>query len=88
MSDALLSRGLLDRSRININETWELDYWSQYLNVPKDQLKQVVGSVGVSVSKVRAALGCHAHPVRLTTLEQHWVDSEERDQPLRQTVLH
>lgn len=41
-----------DRARININEGYELDYWSNKFGVSKDKLKAVVQTVGTSASAV------------------------------------
>lgn len=56
MSDDLKDRGPQDRSQINVNETWELDYWSDKLGVSKDRLKAAVQAVGTSVDKVKKEL--------------------------------
>ncbi|WP_454722775.1 MULTISPECIES: DUF3606 domain-containing protein [Cupriavidus] len=57
MSDDLKKRGPADRSRINVNEPWELSYWSAALGVTPDALKKAVAAVGVSVDAVRRHLG-------------------------------
>lgn len=44
--------GSADRARININEGYELDYWSNKFGVSKDKLKAVVQTVGTSVRAV------------------------------------
>ncbi|TBO41045.1 DUF3606 domain-containing protein [Pedobacter kyonggii] len=44
--------GSADRARININEGYELDYWSNKLGVSKDKLKAVVQTVGTSARAV------------------------------------
>ncbi|GAA4214728.1 hypothetical protein GCM10022289_48650 [Pedobacter jeongneungensis] len=44
--------GSADRGRININEGYELDYWSDKFSVSKDKLKAAVQTVGTSVNKV------------------------------------
>jgi hypothetical protein len=56
MADNLQKAGPQDRSRINVNERWELDYWTQALNVSAEELKRVVKEVGTSATAVRAAL--------------------------------
>ncbi|WP_205942937.1 DUF3606 domain-containing protein [Pedobacter frigidisoli] len=40
--------GGADRSRININEAYELDYWSEKFGISKDKLKAAVQVVGTS----------------------------------------
>ncbi|MDQ0639657.1 hypothetical protein QF042_003222 [Pedobacter sp. W3I1] len=44
--------GNADRTRININEGYEVDYWSNKLGVSKDKLKAVVQTVGTSARAV------------------------------------
>ncbi|MGZ3184872.1 MAG: DUF3606 domain-containing protein [Telluria sp.] len=56
MADNLQKAGQQDRSRINVNERWELQYWTKELGVSEDELRRVVQEVGPSVSAVRARL--------------------------------
>lgn len=44
--------GSADRTRININEGYELDYWSAKFGVSKEKLKAAVDTVGTSASAV------------------------------------
>lgn len=44
--------GSADRAKININEGYELDYWSKKFGVSKDKLKAVVQTVGTSAYAV------------------------------------
>lgn len=57
MSDNLDNRGQQDRSRINVNEKWELDYWTRELGVSEEQLREAVSAAGPAVSKVKEHLG-------------------------------
>ncbi|MFJ3465882.1 DUF3606 domain-containing protein [Achromobacter spanius] len=57
MSDDLKQRGPQDRSRINVNESHELRYWTKELGVSEEQLRAAVQAVGVSVAAVRDHLG-------------------------------
>ena len=57
MADNLQKAGPQDRSRINVNERWEVDYWCKELGVSQQELEQAVKSVGPSVSAVRQRLG-------------------------------
>ncbi|WP_406826553.1 DUF3606 domain-containing protein [Pedobacter sp. KACC 23697] len=41
-----------DRARINVNEAYELDYWSNKFGVSKDKLKAAVETVGASARAV------------------------------------
>ncbi|WP_213278934.1 DUF3606 domain-containing protein [Chryseobacterium indologenes] len=57
MSDDLSKRRPQDATKINVNETWELDYWSKELGVTKERLKEAVRAVGTSVEDVKRYLG-------------------------------
>ncbi|SES21870.1 DUF3606 domain-containing protein [Pedobacter rhizosphaerae] len=48
--------GIADRSRINIHESYEVDYWANKYGISKDKLKAVVQTVGTAVAKVEAYL--------------------------------
>jgi hypothetical protein len=56
MADSRQERGPQDRSRINVNEDYELRYWSKEFGVSADQLIDAVKRVGVSADKVREHL--------------------------------
>ena len=56
MSDDLNQRGPQDRSRINVNESHELRYWTKELGVTEEQLRAAVKVAGVSASAVREQL--------------------------------
>lgn len=57
MSDDLKNRGAQDRSRVNVNEAHEIQYWTGALKVSEEQLRQAVKAVGVSADAVREYLG-------------------------------
>lgn len=57
MADDKTKRGEPDRSRINVNEPYEVEYWTKKWGVTSQQLKDAVKAVGVEVEKVRAKLG-------------------------------
>jgi hypothetical protein len=57
MADNLNERGPQDRSRINVNEEWELHYWSTKFGVSAQQLKDAVKAVGPSADAVGKHLG-------------------------------
>ena len=57
MADNLKDRGPGDRSRINVNESWELQYWTRELGVNEEQLRAAVNSAGTSAEAVRKQLG-------------------------------
>jgi hypothetical protein len=56
MVDDLSKRGPADRNRINLEEEWELEYWSQELGATADRVKQAVQAVGNSAAAVREYL--------------------------------
>ena len=57
MSDDKTNRGPQDRSRINVHEPYELEYWTKEFGVSAERLKQLVATHGVSADKIRQALG-------------------------------
>lgn len=48
--------GSPDRELINVNEDYELQYWSEKFGVTRDELKKAVAAVGTSAKKVQAYL--------------------------------
>jgi hypothetical protein len=57
MSDNLTDRGPRDRSRIALDEDWELRYWTKEFGCTPDQLRDAVRKAGSnSVDKVREYL--------------------------------
>jgi hypothetical protein len=56
MSDNLHNRGPADRTRVNVNESWELRYWCKEFNCTEAQLRAAVRAVGVMAKDVRAHL--------------------------------
>ncbi|MGZ8287618.1 MAG: DUF3606 domain-containing protein [Telluria sp.] len=57
MSDNLNNRGPQDASRINVNESWELAYWTRKFGVSDDELRQAVKQVGTMADAVAKHLG-------------------------------
>ncbi|MCW3123833.1 MAG: hypothetical protein JWQ38_3325 [Flavipsychrobacter sp.] len=57
MSDDKTKRGPQDRSRINLNEDYEVEYWSSKFGITPDELRKIVAKAGPSASAVAAALG-------------------------------
>jgi len=55
--DDLKKKGPADRSKINMHEAWEVDYWTEELGVSKEQLQHAVKKVGGSAAAVRKELG-------------------------------
>jgi hypothetical protein len=61
MADDLSKRGPQDRTRINLNEDYEVRYWTTTLGVSKEQLEAIVRQVGNSVEAVKAEITNGAH---------------------------
>jgi len=53
MPDNLTDRGPQDRARINIDEEWEVRYWTEELSITEEQLRTIVDKVGTSAEEVR-----------------------------------
>jgi hypothetical protein len=56
MSDDLSRKQPEDPTKINIHQSWEVDYWSEKFGISEEKLKQAVSSVGIMVSDVRVWL--------------------------------
>ena len=57
MTDDLSKKGVQDRSRINVNENWEVKYWTKELKTTEDKLRAAVKAVGPGVQAVPKQLG-------------------------------
>ena len=57
MADDRNVRGAADRSRINMQEDYEVRYWTEKWSVTREQLAEAVRAVGVMVKDVAAKLG-------------------------------
>ena len=57
MADDLKDRGAQDRSQVNVQEDYEVRYWTQKWGVSKEQLTAAVQKAGVSVNAVARELG-------------------------------
>lgn len=57
MADDLSKKGPQDRSHINMQEDYEVKYWSHHLGVSREELKRAVDKVGTSAAAVRKELG-------------------------------
>lgn len=57
MADDKTKTGAADRDRINVNEDYELQYWTTALGVSADQLRAAVKAVGPTAAAVREHLG-------------------------------
>lgn len=56
MSDDKKNTGSPDRDRINVNEDYELQYWTKALGVSADELRAAVKAVGPTAAAVRKHL--------------------------------
>ena len=56
MADDKSKVGGQDRSRINLNQDYEVRDWSQSLGVTEEELRKAVAAVGNQVDKVREYL--------------------------------
>jgi uncharacterized protein DUF3606 len=56
MADELKHTGRLDDSRININQDYEVRYWTEKLGVSADELRSAVAKAGPVVKHVREHL--------------------------------
>lgn len=56
MADDNNNRGPQDRSRINLSEDYEVQYWTDKFGVSRAQLEEAVREVGSSAEAVEAKL--------------------------------
>jgi hypothetical protein len=54
--DNKANTGKRDDSRINVNEAYELQYWSERFNISREELKEAVNAVGTQVTAVEEYL--------------------------------
>ena len=52
MAADLQKRGPADRSRVNLNEPWEIEWWSKKWNILSETLREAVRRVGVMAENV------------------------------------
>ncbi|WP_102944330.1 DUF3606 domain-containing protein [Stenotrophomonas sp. VV52] len=57
MTDDKSKTGGPDRERINVNEDYELQYWTNAFGVSADELREAVKAVGPTAAAVRQHLG-------------------------------
>ena len=57
MADNSDDRGPRDRSRINVNQPHELQYWSRKFGVTEQELRSAVEMAGPMVDSVQRHLG-------------------------------
>jgi hypothetical protein len=56
MADNLQNRGSEDRSRVNLSEDHEVQYWTKKFGVSEQQLRNAVDKAGSSADAVEKAL--------------------------------
>lgn len=56
MADDLQNRGPQDRSRVNLSEVHEIQYWTKKFNVSEQALRDAVARAGSSAEAVQKAL--------------------------------
>ncbi|HEY4075513.1 MAG TPA: DUF3606 domain-containing protein [Rhizomicrobium sp.] len=57
MADDRTKTGGADRTQINRNEAYEVDYWTKELGVSRERLLAAIDKVGPRVAEVRHELG-------------------------------
>ena len=57
MADDKTKTGTADDVRINVNEAYEVQYWSKKFGVTPDELRAAVAAVGPMVADVQKKLG-------------------------------
>jgi hypothetical protein len=56
MADDKTKKGPADSSRINLNEDYEVAYWTEALGVSEEKLQEAVKEAGTSANAVREHL--------------------------------
>jgi len=56
MADDKTKKGPADSSRVNVEEDYEVTYWTDTLGCSKEELRKAVKEVGTSAKAVRAYL--------------------------------
>ncbi|MBS0240303.1 MAG: DUF3606 domain-containing protein [Proteobacteria bacterium] len=59
MADDRSKKGPQDRSRINLSERYEVDYWTKEFGISEGKLEAAVKAVGSSAEAVREYLKRH-----------------------------
>jgi hypothetical protein len=57
MTDDKINRGQPDRSKINMNEDYEVKYWTRHFGTTREELQKIVDRVGNSAATVAKELG-------------------------------
>jgi hypothetical protein len=56
VTDGLTKRDQPDRSKINMDEDYEVHYWTKHLKISKEELQKAIDKVGNSAAAVRKEL--------------------------------
>ncbi len=56
MSDDLNITRPADATKINLNQSWEVEYWCKKFNVTEKRLRSAVEAVGISATAVKIYL--------------------------------
>ena len=57
MADDKTKSGGSDRTRINLNEDYEVRYWTKALGISEERLRELVREHGNSAEKIRQVIG-------------------------------
>lgn len=57
MSDDLTKRGAADARRVNVEEPWEVRYWTAKFGCTEEELRLAVKMVGTLVADLEAHFG-------------------------------
>jgi hypothetical protein len=57
MSDDLKRKVPKDSTRINVHQSWELEYWAKKFNVSVVRIETAVSEIGVELENVKKYLG-------------------------------
>jgi|GEM_PF-439543 len=64
MADDRKKRGGADRTRVNLQEPYEVDYWCKQFRCTVGELKEAVDAVGVLAKNVRIYIASHKQPLQ------------------------
>ena len=76
MADDKANPGRPDRDRINMEEAYEVQYWSEKFGVSQEELTAAVKKVGPMASDVKRELKTHS---------PYWVNEKDARGPNNQT---
>lgn len=62
MADTLSARGGSDRLRINMHQSWEVDYWTRKLGVSREELAKAIEASSDRAHDVADYLSEHGRP--------------------------